>query len=121
MKELEEDIETIVLPQFINEQIDKVEWQNWQSAGPEESIVEVKINSKEYLLLEVMDGVLSGDPSGWEKEGFEPIEGILKAGYDLHRAVKAKKPMELELWKSEVVVRLEHTNPQFIDYILFAK
>ncbi|MEP7204966.1 MAG: hypothetical protein ABI716_02120 [Candidatus Saccharibacteria bacterium] len=120
MKNLQKDIVLTVIPDFTGEPVYSIVWGEWKSAGPEEEIVEVKINGKCHLLLESYGGVPSGDPAKWGQD-FWAIEDIKNAGYDLSKAVKAKQPITLELWESEFVVRMEHTKPALIDYVLFAK
>jgi hypothetical protein len=124
MKDLQKDIEVAVIPNFINESVSTVEWGEWKSAGPEEEMVEIIVNGKSYLLLEAYDGVPSGDPAKWTDDldsDFASFEYIKGAGYELSKAIKAKKPIKFELWESEFVVRMEHSNSELIDYVLFAK
>lgn len=123
MNNMEEYIKSIVLPRFIDGDIKDVQFGDRVGVGPEEELIEVTINGVEYLLLEAMDYWPATHPRQWKEDwDYSYIaDDIVKLGYDLENVVKAKSPFRYKEITSDYVVRLEHNNPQYIDYFLFKK
>ena len=122
MQDLEKDIEIAILPTFINEKIESVEWGEWQGPYVETALVRVVINSKPHILIEDWeDGQFgAGDPATWLQEyldNFALSKDELAALGSLPK--KALKRVKASSHESEWISSMEGLDGRPIDYMLF--
>lgn len=122
MKKLQPDIEAIVLPRFELGQIDSIEWGEWTAAEDNTLFVGVRINEEWHVLAENLKGKfpVSNDTIWLAKllAEFHPKE-LTKLPFMPKLAIKAKKPVDEEMYKSDYIFRLEDKDSEFIDFMLF--
>jgi len=119
-EDLRADIENAVLPTFINEAIQSVEW-GQPCIKQETAFVRIVINGKPYILVEDdTDGsIRQGDPASWlddylQEEFHFSETDMQNLGALPTKALKSKKPS-----MSDWISMLEYHDGHPIHYMLF--
>lgn len=126
MKDYQKDIENVVLPSFVDEEIEDIRWGEWIGPFVETALVAVSINSKPYILVEIDNDILPKSDSSQDIEVFFSDfkfsdTDLNKIGFLPKLPLTSKKPVTVLGKKLPIVTSLEVEGGRIVDYMLFTQ